>query len=89
MSKSIKVDEQVYQELLKLQRPRETFSQLVLRLLLIEALMQKVQPYIASERQRFEKQAELLHKSPHLAELVKEVLGTGEEVEDAGPEISH
>lgn len=49
MSKSIKVSEGVYQELLLLQRPRETFSEIIGRLLLMSALIQKIEPYIKSQ----------------------------------------
>jgi predicted CopG family antitoxin len=55
MSKSIKVDEGVYQELLALQRPRETFSQVINRLLRIAALLVKVEPFLETERIRLER----------------------------------
>ncbi len=47
MRKSIKGSEEVYQQLLTLQRPRETFSELVARLLQAVELLVKVAPIIA------------------------------------------
>ena len=46
MSKSIKVSEQVYQGLLKRQLPRETFSQVISRLIELAELLVKVEPLI-------------------------------------------
>lgn len=58
MSKSIKVDELVYQELLWLQRPRETFSELIGRLLRIAEMLDKVRPFLETERVRLARKLE-------------------------------
>ncbi len=50
MSKSIKVSEEVYQELLALQRPRETFSQVVERLIHSYELLQKAAATIGEQK---------------------------------------
>ena len=49
ISKSIKVSEDVYQLLLEMQRPRETFSELINRLMTAAALLMKVEPLIRSQ----------------------------------------
>jgi len=54
MSKSIKVSEEVYLELLKLQRPRETFSEIIGRLLLMSELLRKIVPYIRAQAEYLE-----------------------------------
>ncbi len=46
MSKSIKISEQVYQELLLMQLPRESFSSVIERLLTLRHLLDKVAPLI-------------------------------------------
>lgn len=55
MSKSIKVSDEVYHELLRLQRTRETFSDIVARLLRVNELMWKAIPLIEGERERLER----------------------------------
>ena len=51
MSKSIKVSEKVYQLLLEMQRPRETFSEEVQRLLTAAALLTKIEPIIRGQHE--------------------------------------
>ncbi len=50
MSKSIKVSEEVYQKLLALQRPRETFSQVVERLADAADLLRRAIPALMEKR---------------------------------------
>lgn len=45
----IRVSEEVYLELLNLQRPRETFSELIRRLLLMTELLYKIEPLIRGQ----------------------------------------
>ena len=54
MSKSIKVKEEVYNMLLEIQRPRETFTQLIARLLLMNELLTKIEPIIRGQHQFYE-----------------------------------
>ncbi len=49
MNRSIKVSDGVYRDLLKLQRPRETFSEVVGRLLNVYDLMGKARPLFRTE----------------------------------------
>ncbi len=46
MNRSIKVSDEVYNDLLQLQRPRETFSEVVGRLLSLYSLITKAEPII-------------------------------------------
>ncbi len=54
MSKSIKVSEEVYQELLLIQRPRETFSEVIGRLLRVTELLMKAEPIIRGQHEYLE-----------------------------------
>lgn len=58
MSKSIKVSEDTYQMLLGFMRPRETFSELIARLLTVYVLMEKVLPFIREQQLSFRSQVE-------------------------------
>ena len=60
---SIKISECVYRDLLQLQRPRETMSQVIDRLIQVAVLMVKVEPLLKSYEEHFERQ---------LAERLKE-----------------
>ncbi len=54
MSKSIKVSEEVYLELLTLQRTRETFSEEIKRLLMATQLLRKIEPIIRGQHEYLE-----------------------------------
>ena len=51
MSKSIKVSQTVYEDLLVLQLPRETFSEEISRLLQLAALLRKAEPIIRGQHE--------------------------------------
>ena len=59
MNRSIKVSQEVYLDLQRLQRPRETFSQVIERLLSLYDLMGKAEPLVGGAgaywRERTEK----------------------------------
>lgn len=50
MSHSIKVSDQVYQSLLALQRPRETFSGIIQRLIVNNALLTTALPLVRGHK---------------------------------------
>ncbi len=54
MPKQIRVSDEVYQELLRMQRPRETFSQIIARLLRLSELLIKALPLIKGEHESLE-----------------------------------
>ena len=54
MSKSIKVSETVYGHLLRLQRPRETFSEIISRLIKATMLLSEAEPLIRKLPELFE-----------------------------------
>jgi len=62
MSKSIKVSEEVYQLLLEMQRPRETFSDLVKRLLTAATLLTRIEPIIRGQHEFAKWKKEQLEK---------------------------
>ena len=61
MSKSIKVREDVYNLLLEIQRPRETFSELINRLITAVVLLMKVEPLIRSQHDSLEEKIRKLN----------------------------
>ncbi len=62
MSKSIKVSEDVYKMLQELQRPRETFSELIERLLVAAVLLSKLEPIIRGQQALSEWKVQQLEK---------------------------
>lgn len=52
MNKSIKVTEAVYTTLLEFQRPRETFSQVIARLLVAAQVLVKLEPLLVTRPPR-------------------------------------
>lgn len=56
MSKSIKVSDEVYRELLLIQRPRETFSEIIGRLLKVSDLFAKAEPILRGQHDFLEEQ---------------------------------
>ena len=67
MKKSIKITDEVYQSLLSMQRPRETFSAILQRLIQLETLLRKAEPIIRGHQayERWQKEQEELAKIPH------------------------
>ena len=61
MSKSIKVDDFVHQELAIMKRGDEDFGDVIVRLLRIAELLVKVEPFLETERMRLERRLEELH----------------------------
>jgi len=57
MSHSIKVSEETYLALRDLQRTRETFSQVIERLIQVYGLLLKLEPFIQAETERLQRQA--------------------------------
>lgn len=51
MPKQIRVSDEVYQLLLEMQRPRETFSELIGRLQTAAVLLMKVEPLIRGQHE--------------------------------------
>ncbi len=63
MAKQIRVDDEVYNELLKLQRPREPLGGIVRRLLSVYALIMAAEPIIRGQHEL------LLYKKAELEKL--------------------
>ncbi len=64
MSKSIKVSEEVYLELLTLQRTRETFSEEIKRLLMATQLLRKIEPIIRGQHEYLAQKYEEYKRDP-------------------------
>ena len=61
MSKSIKVSEDVYNLLLEIQRPGETLSAIIMRVIKASILMLKVEPLIRSQHDFLEEKIKKLN----------------------------
>jgi predicted CopG family antitoxin len=69
MNRSIKVSPQVYDMLLELQKPRETFSQIIERLITIRLLLEKATPFMVDYRDvlKAKLEKETLHDMPKVS----------------------
>ncbi len=67
MSKQIRVDDQVYERIASIQRPRETLTNVISRLLDVYDIMMKVEPIIRGQHELSKWQAEQREKqaTPH------------------------
>lgn len=64
MNHSIKVSEETYQELLKLQRPRETFSEIVERLLVVQSKLRELANIIEGQAAYAEWKLKQIRETP-------------------------
>lgn len=58
MPHQIRVSDEVYQMLLALQRPRESFSELIGRLLTAAVLLSKIEPLLQGQHEFLKRQVE-------------------------------